>query len=55
MSEQILLQVIGMFLFSTELTVQAWALVILGLLGLSAVVAWLIGRAVLVWKRVFGK
>ena len=51
--ETILLQLVGLFMFSTDLTSQGWIFVGLVLVGLAAIVAWLLGRAVLVWKRIF--
>ena len=51
MTETILLQVFGVMLFSTDLTPQAWILVGLVILGVGAIVAWLIGRAALIWVR----
>lgn len=38
-------------LFSTDLTPQAWILVGLVILGVGAIVAWLMGRAALIWVR----
>ena len=51
----ILLQFLGLLMFTTDLTPQAWILVGLGLIGATAVVAILIGKAVSVWKDVLRK
>lgn len=53
MTETILLQVIGVLMLTTDLTPQAWVLIALILIGVGGLVAWIVGRAALVWKRVF--
>lgn len=48
----IVLRLIGVLMFA-ELSLRAWAFLVLAFIGCGAVVAWLVALAALAWKRVF--